>query len=104
MPCNSCSNHSEPRGMDPVEQWKSFSRHHTVLEVETEKLREICKRQAETLKMVQKMFPGMHLGDPLTVPPQTPEWKNTTYRDANGKWPSDIRKHLDWLSEDDFKR
>jgi hypothetical protein len=101
MPCID-DDYSQPRGMDPAETWKSFSRHHRVLELETEAWRVWGKATIEKLDELKRLFPGVDLTGP-PMPMETPRWKGLTYRDGKGRFPNDIREHLDWLSEDDFK-
>jgi hypothetical protein len=88
--------------MDPSEAWKSLSRHHRVLEIETEALRDWVRKTLVRIDDLQKLFPSLKVVLP-EVPSMTPPWNGRTYRDADGKFPSDIREHIDWLSEEDFK-
>ena len=93
MPCTS-EGYSNPRPMQPDEAWRSFSRHHAAMEVELEAYREWAKQAT-------MLFPDISIHLP-NIPPKTPSWSGQTYRDKNGEWPSDIRKHCDWLSKKDF--
>ncbi len=103
MPCT-CEGYSEMRGMDVPELWKSFSRHHLVLEKETEVLRERCEFLEKEIRSIRKIFPTMIIPEGPKKLPETPDWSGMTYRDSKGKFPSDISAHLDWLSEEDYKK
>ena len=100
MPCTS-DGYSEPRGMAPDEQWRSLSRHHHAVESELEAYRAWSERAKERLNAIKVFIPSIEIDLP-ELPPKTPPWKGTTYRDKDGKWPSDIIKHCDWLSNDDY--
>jgi hypothetical protein len=70
----------------------SLSRHYEVLKKEIEVLRKI-------IKFYSQIIPSQHA---QPIPPETLPWKNSTYRDKEGKFPNDIIDHLDWLSMHDF--
>jgi len=88
--------------MDPSEAWRSFSRHHTVMEIELEKLREIVCKYEKQIDQIKIYFPSMNVKK-FHKPEETPSWSGQTYRDKNGKMPYGIMEHLDWLAEEDFK-
>lgn len=89
--------------MDAAEQWKSLSRHHTVLEWEAERLRAAVRGYRRQIARIMSLLPGVDLGPEPVVPSETPPWTGTTYRDPGGKFPRDIGEKVDWLSEEDFK-
>ena len=100
MPCTG-DGFSEPRAMAPDEAWRSFSRHHAAMESELEAYRNWAHIALTKLAAVKKAIPGVDVSVPK-LPEETPSWDGTTYRDKNGKWPSDIREHCDWLSNEDY--
>jgi len=75
MPCDD-TGYSKDRAMNPAEQWNSFTRHHTVLEKETEMLRAWCEWAKSAMADVRKMFPAIALreGEPQ-FPGVTPPWR-----------------------------
>lgn len=100
MPCTS-EGYSKPRPMMPDEVWRSFSRHHRAMEIELEAYREWVNAALNRLSAFAAVFPDADLTVP-ELPKQTPPWNGMTYRDANGKWPNDIRNHCDWLDSSDY--
>lgn len=102
MPCN-CDGYSEPKQMDPAQAWKSFSRHHQVMELELEAVRERCNFLSAQIAKIRALFPSIDLPEGPPIPTPTPPWRGMTYRDKDGEFPSDIREHLDWLSKEDFQ-
>jgi len=102
MPCD-CEGYSEPRAMEVDEAWRSLSRHHKAMELECESLRKVCKSMGKFLNSVKELYPGLHVPE-FVLPKETPQWTGTTFRDRrSGKFPSDIKDHLDWLSKEDYK-